>query len=75
MDVDIPGPILLMIAVLLGIAMCVLILTGFANTGAFGASGSTQLISTGQSLTSELGVMGSMIAAGFVLIALGSRKR
>lgn len=74
MDVDIPGPILLMVAVLLGLSMCVIILTLFAATGVFGASGSTQLVSTGQSFISELGVMGAMIAAAFVLIALG-RKR
>jgi hypothetical protein len=74
LDVDIPGPILLMVAVLLGIACCVIILAGFAGTGVFGASGSTELVSTGSALTSELPVMGSILGAGFVLIALGRRR-
>ena len=72
--VNITGPVKLFVAVLIGVACLVLIIASLAATGAFGASGSTALTSTGRNVNSAIPVVGLMLAIALVYFAMDSRR-
>ena len=75
--VTIGTPIKVVLAVLLGLCLVVVCVVALANTGALGASASTQLVSTGNVFVTELPYIGTIVASGMVFIALdiGLRRR
>ena len=73
--VTIGTPIKLVLAVLLGLCLVVVCVTALANSGAFGASSSTQLVSTGNSFVTELPYIGTILASGMVFVALDIGRR
>jgi hypothetical protein len=73
--IQVTAPIKLMIAVLLGLAVTILIITQMAGTGIFPAAQSTALISTNSNLTNELPVIGAMVGVGLVFAAMSTRRR
>lgn len=71
---NITGPIRLFVAVLMGVACLVLIIASLAATGAFGASGSTALVSTGTNVNAAIPTIGVMLGVALVYFAMDSRR-
>jgi hypothetical protein len=74
-NAEITGPIKLMVAVLLGIAVSILVIAQLAGINIFPAATSTALISTNSNLTNGLPIMGMMVAIGLVFVAMDRRSR
>lgn len=68
------APIMLILAVLFGTALVVVIMVVFA-AGIGNSSVSTAVVSTNTTLTNLLPWLGAMVAGGFVMVAIGGRRR
>ena len=72
---EIQRPFLLVLAVTLGVTLVAAVLVIFAGVAPGGAAVSSQVISSSNGYINMLPYIAAILASGFVLTAMGTRRR
>ena len=71
---EIQRPFLLVLSVTLGICLVAAVLVIFSTVTPGGAAASSQVVSASNGFISDLPYVAAILASGFVLAAMGSRR-